>query len=481
MRCGELQSAVTVGGLTLLPKMSAATPSSSTSIGPSPGPTVATPTSLWPSASLSSGIVPGAVDVVENVFNHNLWIDDTNLQRVVQRYVGRALTAYETSILVEAGRVIGGPVARNAAIIDRQPPQLVPFDRSGVAINHVQHCAAALESRRLLWGLAPSAFNGSLPPAGVHPAVMMAMRLMLGSVDSGLSCAMGVTGAMTYLVHKHMHGAVKDMLVRGLEDPVYDTSFFSAIWLTEQSGGSDLGALETTATCGADGVWRLRGLKWFCSITDARLIMTLARPSNRPKGIGNLALFIVPRDGFHGAVSSAPALYRDVPHAHTCARSGSPQTAGAIHTRRLKDKLGLRSVPSGEVELRDAVAWPCGDPYDGHGIQRIMEVVSPAQRNGVAAMGAGLVRRSFIFAREYGMHRMAWGKPLVEHGSFRVHLLDMMTASEAAATLVLRVASESDSFGQPAQGRSLVRVLAPLSKLRCCRHGVDYASKALET
>ncbi len=137
-------------------------------------------------------------------------------------------------------------------------------------------------------------------------------------------------------------------------------------------------------------------------------------------------------------------------------------------------------MPSGEVELRDAMAWPCGDPYDGQGIQRIMEVVSPAQRNGVAAMGAGIVRRAFIYAREYGAHRMAWGKPLIEHGSFRVHLLDMMAASEAAASIVLRVSSGLDAFGQPSLA-PLARVLAPLSKLRCCRHGVDYASKALET
>jgi hypothetical protein len=55
-----------------------------------------TNTALWPSSSLSSGIFSGNhVDVVERVFQHNLWLDDENLQLVVRRYAGRELTAEE--------------------------------------------------------------------------------------------------------------------------------------------------------------------------------------------------------------------------------------------------------------------------------------------------------------------------------------------------------------------------------------------------
>jgi hypothetical protein len=101
-------------------------------------------------------------------------------------------------------------------------------------------------------------------------------------------------------------------------------------------------------------------------VVDQVLMVVLKAKNSQglDKGIGNLALFIVPRSNF----------------------PDSPQHADAIHIRRLKSKLGLRSVPSGEVEFRDAVAWPCGDPLDGKGINRVMEVVSPFQRNGVAAM-----------------------------------------------------------------------------------------------
>jgi acyl-CoA dehydrogenase len=412
----------------------------------------------WPSSTLSSGIFSGGTDPVENVFRHNLWLDDPALRKQVRQYAGRDLTQQEEAYLAEAGRVIGGPVARNADVIDKHGPELVKFDRMGQEINEVVHHPAGLESRRLLWRLAPGAFNGKLPGT-TSPVALTAMHLMLGSVDCGLSCATGVTPPMTYLVHEFTKDrpALHEMLVKGLEEPCYDKSLFSTIWLTEQSGGSDLGALETVATLGPDGNWRLRGLKWFCSITDARLIMTVARPSHLPKGIGNLALFIIPRDGFEG----------------------SPQQPGAIHIRRLKQKLGLKSVPSGEVELRDAFAWPLGDPLDGKGIQRVMSVVSPLQRNGVASMGAGIARRCFVYAREYATYRMSWGKSLLDHGSFRVNLMDIMTMSEAAFAIVLKVSSLTDAFGQPSLA-PLVRILAPLSKLRSCRVGVVAASRAVE-
>lgn len=49
------------------------------------------------------------------------------------------------------------------------------------------------------------------------------------------------------------------------------------------------------------------------------------------------------------------------------------------------------ATDSGEVDLHDAVAFPCcgkdGHPLDGLGINRAMDVISPTQRLGVAMMG----------------------------------------------------------------------------------------------
>lgn len=151
---------------------------------------VASTATGWPvqHTDLTDGITPGRQDPVERVFRHNLWQDDLNLQFVVRRYLAwggadRKLSKEEEQALDTAGSVIGGLVARNADVIDQNGPVLVKFNRMGEPINHIRHCPEALESRRALWGLAPGSFNGKLP---IYDGVVhSAMRLMLGSVDSG--------------------------------------------------------------------------------------------------------------------------------------------------------------------------------------------------------------------------------------------------------------------------------------------------------
>ncbi len=106
-------------------------------------------------------------------------------------------------------------------------------------------------------------------------------------------------------------------------------------FMTEKAGGSDVGALETTAR-NENGEWRLYGDKWFCSHADADVALLLARPEGAPAGTRGLALFALPRRLENGARNS----YRIV---------------------RLKDKLGTKSMASGEIALEGALAYLVGD------------------------------------------------------------------------------------------------------------------------
>ena len=51
--------------------------------------------------------------------------------------------------------------------------------------------------------------------------------------------------------------------------------------LTERTGGSDLGALETTATRAGDA-WLLNGFKWFASNCAGEAFVVLAKPEGAP-------------------------------------------------------------------------------------------------------------------------------------------------------------------------------------------------------
>lgn len=71
------------------------------------------------------------------------------------------------------------------------------------------------------------------------------------------------------------------------------TAWTSGQWMTERTGGSDVGLSETVARQDADGTWRLTGTKWFTSATTAEMALTLGRPVGNPDGSAGLALFYV--------------------------------------------------------------------------------------------------------------------------------------------------------------------------------------------
>src|SRR5207302_7064240 len=112
-----------------------------------------------------------------------------------------------------------------------------------------------------------------------------------------------------------------------------DAGVDGAMFLAERDGGSDLGrTVHCTARYIGDGRVLIDGEKWFCSNIDGAAIVMLARPEGAPEGPGGLGLYLVPRELEDGS-------------------------RNAISMRRLKAKLGTRSVPTGEVEFHGAIGY----------------------------------------------------------------------------------------------------------------------------
>jgi alkylation response protein AidB-like acyl-CoA dehydrogenase len=227
--------------------------------------------------------------------------------------------------------------------------------------------------------------------------------------------------------------------------------------LTERTGGSDLGALEATATRAGDA-WLLNGFKWFASNCAGEAFVVLAKPEGAPdssRGVANFLVLRTRRDG---------------------SRNG-------VRVRRLKDKLGTRSVASGEVEFVDAEAFllsgePTGDsgPSDGKGLGRMMELTNAA-RLGIALFGLGNARRALVESLCYTRQRRAFGGALLDKPLMRRKLAEMIVDVEAAQTMVF------DSIGaanhrQPRGMRQ--RIAVPVTKLKVCRLGITAASDAIE-
>jgi alkylation response protein AidB-like acyl-CoA dehydrogenase len=351
---------------------------------------------------------------------------------------------------------MGGPVARWAEQTDRNPPRLERYDRWGHDISRVVQPTSFTESKRAVLA-AQQALKDDMRRAGLNPTMpLFAANYLLNQADIGMGCALGTGGGMVKsLVAAYAPADVRDYVLGKFESGEWEGE--TAQLLTERTGGSDLGALETTATRHGDA-WRLNGFKWFASNCDGQVFVVLAKPEGAPdssRGVANFLVLRTRRDG----------------------------TRNGVRIRRLKDKLGTRSVASGEVEFVDAEAFlltgePSSDTgsHDGKGLARMMELTNAA-RLGIALFGLGNARRALVESLCYARQRRAFGDALIDKPLMRRKLAEMIVDVEAAQAMVF------DGVGlanhrQPRAVRQ--RIAVPVTKLKVCRLGITMASDAIE-
>jgi alkylation response protein AidB-like acyl-CoA dehydrogenase len=227
-----------------------------------------------------------------------------------------------------------------------------------------------------------------------------------------------------------------------------------ATFLTEIQGGSDVGATQTRAVKNGDHYF-LTGEKWFCSNCDAGVIIILARTGEVP-GTKGLSLFLMPRYLSNGEKNR-------------------------IAIRRLKDKLGVRAVASGECILDRAVGYLIGKEEEGF---KIMAEALNISRMCTTTGSLGISRRAFLEAATYASKREAFSESLTEYPMVRETLLSMITEIEAVWALTSRMLLTFDQIHtdheKTEDGEVLLRFLLTLAKYRASENGVKHAREALE-
>jgi alkylation response protein AidB-like acyl-CoA dehydrogenase len=359
---------------------------------------------------------------------------------------------------------MGERIAARAEVTDKNPPRLEKYDHWGNEVNDVVHHPGVLETKRDLWengfiGLRWTDDVRSTRAGHLPPALSTGFSYFLSQAETGMLCAIGMTSSAAGIIDRHAPEDVRERFLPHLTTMDFAQAWDGAMFMTEINGGSDLASSECAAVKTADG-WRLSGSKWFCSNVDAEAIMTLARPEGGAAGLPGLATFLVPKRRADGS------------------RNG-------VHIRRLKDKLGTKAVPTGEVDFEDADAYLMGaerrdddrGARDGRGINRMMEMVQ-GSRFGVALMGLGIMRRSFLEAAIYAFHRNAFGHLIADYPLVQETLVNMAIEVEAGCAIAFEAAEAGAK--QDAESRRLYRILVPLAKFRCARRGVELASQAVE-
>jgi acyl-CoA dehydrogenase len=398
---------------------------------------------------------------IDAVVGRNWYRLDPDLQARVRRDCPPEDLDWATGTLDRFGALIGDRVARAADTIDTHPPELVRYDRWATEVNSLVHHPAMLDAKAALWEAGyPSGFEAAAVERGrpVPGVVLAGSSYLLSQADTGMVCSLGMTSGVAGLVDAYAPADVRDGLLAGLRAADVADAVDGSMFLTERDGGSDLGrTVHCTARDVGDGRVEISGEKWFCSNVDGAAIVLLARPEGAPDGPAGLGLYLVPK----------------------VLEDGTPNR---YSVRRLKQKLGTRSVPTGEVEFHGALGYALraaapssSGGSDAGGLGRMMEMVN-GSRFGVALMGLGIARRCFAESAAWAHHREAKGRALVDLPLAREQLVDQLSELEAATALGFECASAS----RFADGARLRRILVPAAKVRLCRLGVEAASFAVE-
>jgi alkylation response protein AidB-like acyl-CoA dehydrogenase len=396
----------------------------------------------------------------ERAAGHNWYELDPELQRFVRAGCAPEDLDWAQSKLVELGAIAGQRIARNAEIVDANPPRLVRYDRWAEEIDTIEHHPAMLDSKQAMWesGYVSGFAADETARRRTTPGIVIAAgHYLVSQADTGLVCSTGMTSGVAGLVDAYAPPDVRDELLAGLRADSLESGIDGSMFLTEREGGSDLGrTVHCVARDLGDGRVRIDGEKWFCSNVDGEAIALLARPEGAPEGSAGLGLYLVP--------------------AHLDDGSRNHFTI-----RRLKDKLGTKSVPTAEVEFHGAIGYALrsrggdGAGSDSRGLNRMMEMVN-GSRFGVAMMGLGIARRCFLEAVIWAHQRRVRGRVLVDLPLVREQLVDLQVELEAAMALGFECALAS----RRADGDRLRRILVPAAKARLCRFGVEAAGTTVE-
>lgn len=340
-------------------------------------------------------------------------------------------------------------------------PWLRMFDRSGNRVDETLYSPDYWRMLKhgyqtgLLWRVVE---ENTLFPAGLG-------IYATSFYDPGLACPYTVSLGTLLPLLKYAGAELQQRFLPKLlqkDEAVWQ----GATWMTEIKGGSDLGANVETVARPSGSHWLLTGDKYFASNAGAELAVVAARPEGAPSGVRGLALYLVPRRREDGRLN--------------------------YFIRRLKDKIATRSVPTGEIELRESEAWLLGSANNaqsgsatqhGNGIYLILEVLN-ASRVANSLGSVALAQRAMADALSFAQNRMVFGKPLIEQPLMRRQFEDRHRQLRGAAKLAwksLELLNEVWQQKPPYSDRyHLFRLIAHLAKYWTAELAAQTAKWAME-
>jgi alkylation response protein AidB-like acyl-CoA dehydrogenase len=385
----------------------------------------------------------------------NQYRDDPLLAGWLRRTVPANVLQPLEAELDELGALAGGDLYRMQLADRLNEPTLTQWDAWGNRVDTLEVTPLWREAERLTvkHGIVATAYEQAL---GRHARIAQFAKVYLFHPSTDVySCPLAMTDGAARTLLESGNGRLISHALPHLTSRDPATFWTSGQWMTETTGGSDVGRSQTRAV-EENGVWRLYGRKWFTSAVTSQMALTLARPEGNPPGGKGLAMFFVEVRDAQGRLNG-------------------------IRVDRLKDKLGTRKVPTAELMLDGTRAELVGQPVNG---TRAIEPMLGVTRMWNSVCAVSFMRRGLALARAYAARREAFGAPLARQP---LHA-DTLAALEAETWgaflmtfLLVELAGRAESGQIDDQQRALLRLVTPLTKLVTGKQAVSVVSEVIES
>jgi acyl-CoA dehydrogenase len=391
----------------------------------------------------------------------NVYLANRQLRRLLDHLLGADRHAIHRDHL----SAFGGKVMSKldpAAIIGNRPlnlPRLERWSAIGERVEAIEHhpthgtCGEAIYEDGRVIAVYKEPASNTLAQA--------LFFLSSHTGEAGHNCPVACTAGVVKAVSAMGSPELKERWLPGLLSDRYVDRLDGAQFLTEVQGGSDVGSNAVIAQPDGDAMgttrWRIHGEKWFCSNADADVILMTARVAEGGDGTRGLGLFLVPRLLDDGRINH-------------------------FKYRRLKDKLGTRSMASAEIDFEGAVAYAVGEVATG--FRTVMNHVINTSRLYNTLGCAGIAQRATYVADAYARRRRAFGQPILDYPQVQEMVADMRVTSMGLLAGGLELANGADDGERgllDSEGQGFLRVMTNLAKLSSCQHSHRVVLTAIET
>jgi alkylation response protein AidB-like acyl-CoA dehydrogenase len=278
----------------------------------------------------------------------------------------------------------------NAAAVPELRPRLVHWDAHRHRVDRIVRPAESEALER-------EVFSEGLFSARTDVATRLVKLFLIyqngeACIACPLVCTEGMAAALDRLADRPETLAIRQHVKEGMGGRFA----VGAQYLTEIQGGSDVPANRVEAVQ-EGGRWRLFGTKFFCSVAHADYALVTAKP----RGSEAVGLFVLP-----------------------CWEPGQEgRRRNGLTIDRLKWKLGTSELPTAELTLEGAEAWPLG-PLD-RGLANVVALVLTLSRLTVGLASAAYMTRALREAAGYARFREAFGQRLEAFPMVQAQLEDL--------------------------------------------------------